>query len=415
MQRQRIVIVGSSFAGYTAALELYEKLGNEHDITVIDRNPDFVFMPSLIWYPFGLREADDITYDVRPAYEARNIRFVEAEATYFDLEAQQVTTTEGVFDYDYLVVATGPKADYDYIPGIREYAHSILGIPAATEAREAWTELLEDSGPVVVVSAQGAACFGAAYEFLFNARYQARKHKDISFTYVSAEPFASHFGIGGFSYGKPLTNMFFGAYNIDSRFNAELVEVREDSVVLASGEVLPSKYTFVMPRFLGVDAVRRSPKLANEAGWVVVDDAYRHLEYQNVFAAGVAVHVAPPEETPVACGVPKTGYPSEEMAKVVAHNIFTDIYGGETKELPYGDIPAICVMDAGNMGMMILGDKMLPNRKFATIIPGPQAHWAKLAFEKYFMNMLDRSATPKEKKERNGIFDLETITDRITT
>lgn len=77
MQRQRIVIVGSSFAGYTAALELYEKLGNEHDITVIDRNPDFVFMPSLIWYPFGLRKADDITYDVRPAYEARNIRFVE--------------------------------------------------------------------------------------------------------------------------------------------------------------------------------------------------------------------------------------------------------------------------------------------------------------------------------------------------
>ena len=118
--------------------------------------------------------------------------------------------------------------------------------------------------------------------------------------------------------------------------------------------------------------------------------------YPEVYAAGVAVHVNPPEATEVPCGVPKTGYPSEEMAKVVAHNIYTDIYGGERKELPYGDIPAFCVMDAGNMGMMIVGDKMLPDRRFQMIIPGPQAHWAKVGFEKYFMRMLRKSATPKE-------------------
>jgi sulfide:quinone oxidoreductase len=396
MNRKQIVIVGSNFAGYTAALELYDKLGNEHNITVIDQKHNFLFMPSLIWYPFGLRDEEDISYDVRPAYEQRGIRFIEEQVTYFDLEQQTVTTTERVVSYDYVVVATGAKADYDYIPRVREHSHSILGIPAAQETKDAWQELLDDPGPVIVASAQGAACFGAAYEFLFNARYQARKHKDISFTYVSAEPFASHFGIGGFAYGKPLTNAFFNIYNIDSRFNAEIVEVREDSVVLKSGEVLPSKFTFVMPRFLGVDAVRNSPSLGNEAGWITVNDGYQHLDYPNVYAAGVAVYVAPPEETEVPCGVPKTGYPSEEMAKVVAHNITADIYGGERKELPYGDIPAICVMDAGNMGMMILGDKMLPKRRIATIIPGPQAHWAKLGFEKYFMNMLHRSTKPKK-------------------
>ncbi|MGB7341926.1 MAG: FAD-dependent oxidoreductase [Phototrophicaceae bacterium] len=396
MKKQRIVIVGSSFAGYTAALELYDRLGNEHDIIVIDRKPNFLFMPSLIWYPFGLREESDISYDVRQSYIERNITFIQKEVTSFDLDAQEVyLKDETIIDYDYLVVATGPKADYDYIPGVREHSHSILGIPAAEETKAAWSDLLENPGPVVVVAAQGAACFGAAYEFLFNARYQARKHKDIKFTYVSSEPFASHFGIGGFSYGEPLTRLFFGAYDIQSRFNSELVAVREDSVLLGSGEVLPSKFTFVMPRFLGVDAVRNTPNLANEAGWIEVDDGYRHLAYPNVYAAGVAVHVAPPAPTEVACGVPKTGYPSEEMAKVVAHNIVTDIYGGSREELPYGDIKALCILDAGNMGMMIIGDKMLPDRKLAAIIPGPQAHWAKLGFEKYFMNMLKRSTKPK--------------------
>jgi sulfide:quinone oxidoreductase len=42
-------------------------------------------------------------------------------------------------------------------------------------------------------------------------------------------------------------------------------------------------------------------------------------------------------------------------------------------------------MDAGNNGVMILADKMLPPRKAGVLIPGPQAHAAKLLFEKYFL------------------------------
>jgi len=42
-------------------------------------------------------------------------------------------------------------------------------------------------------------------------------------------------------------------------------------------------------------------------------------------------------------------------------------------------------MDAGNMGVMIFSEKMLPPRKHELLIPGPQAHWAKLAFEKYYI------------------------------
>jgi sulfide:quinone oxidoreductase len=42
-------------------------------------------------------------------------------------------------------------------------------------------------------------------------------------------------------------------------------------------------------------------------------------------------------------------------------------------------------MDAGNNGVIILADKMLPPRKHGVLIPGPQAHATKLAFEKYFL------------------------------
>jgi sulfide:quinone oxidoreductase len=53
--------------------------------------------------------------------------------------------------------------------------------------------------------------------------------------------------------------------------------------------------------------------------------------------------------------------------------------------MPFWLIQAYCIIDTGDMGMMILGDHMLGARYLAFIIPGPQAHWAKLAFEKYFL------------------------------
>jgi hypothetical protein len=47
--------------------------------------------------------------------------------------------------------------------------------------------------------------------------------------------------------------------------------------------------------------------------------------------------------------------------------------------------PTTSVMDAGNNGVRILADKMLPPRRGGVLVPGPQAHGAKVLFERYFM------------------------------
>jgi sulfide:quinone oxidoreductase len=76
---------------------------------------------------------------------------------------------------------------------------------------------------------------------------------------------------------------------------------------------------------------------------------------------------------------------SEEMGRIVAHNIAADIRGELLIALPPAAIDAKCVLDAGDTGVIMSADRMLAPRKHAWLIPGPEAHWAKLAFEKYFL------------------------------
>ena len=85
------------------------------------------------------------------------------------------------------------------------------------------------------------------------------------------------------------------------------------------------------------------------------------------------------------CGRPKTGWMSEVMAKVAAHNIAAEITGKPPKELPFPNINALCVMDAGQQGVIMLSDRVFRPRKYEILIPGPSSHWAKLVFEKYYL------------------------------
>jgi sulfide:quinone oxidoreductase len=392
---KRVVVLGSNFAGLTAAITLKEKLGKEIDVTVISASDKFIFMPSLIWVPFGLREIEDFTFPVAPVLEKAGVNFVHSVAVKINLKGQQVMHTlndqHGERPYDYLLIATGPKLNYSAIPGLGPrdgHTQSIFSPTDAFKARDAFEAFLTDPGPVVIGAVQGASCFGAAYEFLFNMAHQLRKRKledKVQLTYVTAEPYLGHFGIGGFGKARQLCEYFFKHLNIRGETNVAVKEIVPGEVRAIDGKKWPFKYAMLAPSFLGVDVVRECEEIVTASGFVEVEDTYQTKKYPNVYAAGVAANVAPPEKTPVACGVPKTGYLSEEMARIVAHNIVADIQGEPLVKMAPGAIDAKCVLDAGNTGIIMTADHLLEPRKHAWLIPGPEAHWAKLAFEKYFL------------------------------
>ncbi|MFN3477307.1 MAG: NAD(P)/FAD-dependent oxidoreductase, partial [Candidatus Methylomirabilales bacterium] len=332
--RPRIVVVGGSFAGLTAVLELKRLLKEQAEITLLSKQNRFVFIPSLIWVPFGWREPGDISFDLRPTLERRGISFIHAAVERIEPEHSQVILQDREIPYDYLVIATGPSLEFEAVPGLGPhggYTQSVCTLDHALEARKAWVEFLKDPGPVIVGATQGASCFGAAYEFVFNLEYALRKAKvrdKAPVTFVTAEPFLAHFGIGGMGKGREMTEWFFRRLKIDGITNAVVEKVTPGMVHLANGRTLPFKYAMIIPPFQGVEAIRNSPGIGDARGFVPVTDTYRHPTYPNIYAAGVAVAVRSPQPTPVPTGVPKTGYVSEVMAKVAAQNIAAAIKGG---------------------------------------------------------------------------------------
>ena len=385
---KKVLVLGGNFAGLTASLAIKHDLGDDVDVTVVSKTDRFLFTPSLIWVPFGKRQTKDVTFALERTFESHGVEFVHDEATKIDPRAMKVETLHGTYAYDYLVVATGFRNDFDVIPGLGAGGHafSITSMEGAVDAAEGWARFLNEPGPLLVGATQGAACFGAAYEFVFNAAYQLKKHKiRVPITYVSAEPFAGHFGIGGLPGGEKLLGMFFKMQKIDGIFDVAMDEIVPGELRLTDGKNLPFRYAMIVPPFLGAAVVNESG-LGNPSGFVDVKDTYQTIEFPNVYTVGAAAAVNPPWTTANAVGVPKTGFPAETMAHVAATNIVSQIRGDEpTKQESFAEMPAVCIMDAGNNGVIILADHMLPPRKRGVMIPGPQSHAAKLAFEKYFL------------------------------
>lgn len=385
------VVIGGSFAGMTAALEIKRKGKDQHKVILIDKSPVFMFIPSLIWVPFGRREIKDISFRKDTILTKKGVDFVNAEALNVDVKNQTVKTDKGDYKYDHLVVATGPKVKYDVAPGVEEYTHYIGTPNGAMKTRKALEEFKKNPGPIVIGATQNAGCMGAAYEFLFNVEKWLREQnirKKVDLYWITPEDYLGHFGIDGMPMGETMLKSFMKMFNIHYKTQVGVEEVTPDAIKLSNGEELPYKFSMLMPPFIGVDFVSNSPELhATPTGYVPVKDSYQHVDYPNVWAAGIAVNVPlpfTPGKVPFAS--PKTGYPSDETGKIVAENIIR-VTKGETKlkEKAWGRIPGLCVMDAGKKEVLLVSSSLFKPRTFAIMIPNVIYDINKVILEKYFL------------------------------
>lgn len=398
--KKRLVIVGGSFGGINAAYALRRKLGDRAEITVISRDAEFTFIPSLPWVILGWRNPARLQVPLAGPLARRGIRFVHREVLALLPDRAEVRTADETFPYDYLVIASGAELDYAAVPGLGPEGHtqSTFTVSEALRARAALARVLQqDRGRIVIGAAPGASCIGPAYELAMQIdtvlRRTRRRHR-FPVALVTPEPFSGHFGVGGFGKSRRMFEDEFAERGIDLVVNASIAEVRSDRIVLADATEQNFDFSLLIPAFLGSPFVRNATGLANPRGFVTVTPELRSTKFENIYAVGVAVAIAPPAPTPVPVAVPKTGGMTDLMALAAAHNIAADILGGgKVDGLTLG---ASCIADAGDTAFWLRADPFLPPRNRVQHKRGKWAHYLKAAFETYYLARIRNDWPPLE-------------------
>src|SRR5665811_1230112 len=365
--RKRVVVVGGSFGGVNAAYELRRRLPKDAEITVISRDAEFTFIPSLPWVIMGWRDPSRLQVPLDAPLQRRRIRFVHDDVKELDPQKCQVRTASQTYPYDALVIASGAELDYAAVPGLGPQAghtYSTFTSAEALGARDAlaWV-LAADEGRIVIGAAAGASCVGPAYEIVMmidTVLKRARKRHRFSIAFVTPEPFLGHCGVGGIGAAPRMVQDEFAERHIDSVVNARIANAGPDRLILADASEHPFDFSLVIPAFLGSPFVRGVDGLANPKGFITVTPQLASTKIANIYAAGVAVAIAPPGPTPIPVAVPKTGHMTELMAQAAARNIAAAFTGGV--KVDGMTLPSTSIADAGDTAFYMFADPFLPPR-----------------------------------------------------
>ncbi|OJT97097.1 MAG: pyridine nucleotide-disulfide oxidoreductase [Rhizobium sp. 63-7] len=393
-----IVILGAGLGGIIMAYEMKRKLRREDRLTVVNLGSSYSFVPSNPWVAVGWRQPQDITIDLVPVLKQHGIALRPEGARRVQSAQNRVELNDGsLLDYDFLIIATGPALAFDEVPGLGPDAHtqSICQIGHATQAKIAFDALVKRPGPIVVGAVQGASCYGPAYEYAFvldTALRNARVRDQVPITFVTPEPYIGHLGLDGVGDTKGLLESALRERHIKWITNARTTtvepgkliaeEVHDDGTVKATHE-LPFTFSMMLPAFRGVPAIAGIEGLTNPRGFVVIDKHQRNPAFPNVFGIGVCVAIPPVGKTPLAVGVPKTGFMIESMVTATAENIAALLKGEEPRAVATWN--AVCLADFGDDGIAFVAQPQIPPRNVNWASRGKWVHAAKIGFEKYFL------------------------------
>jgi sulfide:quinone oxidoreductase len=393
-----VVVIGAGLGGIPAAFDLRKHLPKPHRVTLIGERPYFEFTPSNPWIAVGWRTTAETRVHMQQPLDNKGVDWIVGRVDQIDAEHSKLKLTDGhELQYDYLVIATGPRLAFEEVPGLGPagFTQSVCSQDHSAQAWEHYQEFVKDPGPIIVGAAPGASCFGPAYEtaMILDADLRKRKLRDrVPMTYVTSEPYVGHMGLGGVGDSKGLMESELRERHIKWITNAKIMSVSanemtvhelDDNGSLKKEHKLPFAFSAIIPAFKGVDAVAAVPGLCNARGFVLIDKHQRSPKFPNIYSVGVCVAIPPVEATPVATGAPKTGYMIESMVSATSANIAAELAGAPaTAEATWN---AICIADFGDTGAAFVALPQIPPRNVTWSRRGKWVHLAKIAFEKYFL------------------------------
>ena len=312
--KSRVVILGAGFGGLELATMLSEALGDDIDVTLIDKNEAFVFGYAKLDVMFGRTTPDAVRFAYSDIAKP-GVRFLQQTITAIDPEARRVTTDGGAHEADVLVVALGADYDLDATPGLAEGGDEFYSVGGAERLRKV---LATFSRGRAIVGVCGAPfkCPPAPSEaaLLLHDNLSARGVRgecEISFVIpfgspVPPSPDTSRALVAAFAAR--------GIEFVPGRRVSSLDPERRVAV-LDDGSEKPYDLFLGVPKHRAPDVVIASGM--TEDGYVPVNPKTLETRFPGVYAVGDVATI----------GVPKAGVFAEGAAGVVAASLIARLRG----------------------------------------------------------------------------------------
>ena len=288
-----VLVLGAGFGGLELSTRLSEALGDQVDITLIDRSDAFVFGFSKLDVMFGKRTPAAVRLHYSQI-TTPHVRFRQETITSIEPEARRVETDLDSYEADVLVVALGADYDLDATPGLAQAGNEFYSVPGAETMRDVLPSLREGTAIVGVCGAP-FKCPPAPSEaaILLDEFARSRGVRD-HVTIKVVIPF-----------GTPVPPSPDTSEAILVRFAERGIEFIPDHRVAALDPatreaVLDDGSRLAFDLFLGVP-VHRAPAVVvdsgmTENGWIPVDPGTLATRFPGVYAVGDVTSVGTPKE-----------------------------------------------------------------------------------------------------------------------
>lgn len=372
-----IVILGAGFAALAAIREL-RRQAPQARLTVIAPQAEFVYLPSLIWIPTGLRQSHQLRRDLRPFFARQHIEFMAARVTGLGDGGRRVLTDQGEVRNDALLIACGARF-IRKLPGIEHALTLCEGLTAAETIAQRLQGLSRGSiacgfsgNPHEPAAMRG----GPMFELLFGLdtwlRRQGRRNQvALNFFAPGTAPGQR---LGERAVDSILKQM--RQRNIITHLGHKPSQITPQGVITEGGQV-DAELVLFMPGLTGPDWAKDAGLSLSPGGFFQADSQCRVVNSQRVYVAGDAGSYPGPD------WLPKQAHVAELQARAAARNLLLELAGHTAQHSPRAEL--LCIIDSLDGGMLVYR-----NTKRAWHLPNLRLmHWAKQRLEARYLASLD--------------------------
>src|SRR5271154_6822161 len=349
----RVLILGGSFGGIYAAIELERALRSRDDvnITLVTRDNYFLFTPMLHEVAASDLEVSAIINPLRKML--RRVRTFSGIIETIDLERKCVTVSHG-FDahrhdlhYDHLILALGSSTNLFGLPGLEESALTIKTLEDAIELRNQLITHLEEANsecaadqrqPLLTFVVAGAGfagveTLGGINDFVREAIrfYPNLKPEFVRTILVSSDEFIlPELGskLGAYAQRK------LAARGVEIITRTRVTAVRDGLVELSDGRTIPAT-TLIWAAGNAPNPLVTALPTPKSGGRILVDDYLQVKDFPGIWAVGDCALIP---DHKVGGFHPPTAQHAIREARCVARNVAAEILGGKKKSFRFSTL-----------------------------------------------------------------------------